>query len=154
MSSHPPFGYRAVPDPVTGRGVVLDVDPAQAACIRAMFGLLVRDRIPITQAAAALNTAGHRSASGAKWTQQTLSRWARGHGPLTASGVWSWNDITVAIPPILTPAELTGYARQHLAGYKVPRSIDIHDELPRNEAGKLQKRALRDRYWQDTGRSI
>lgn len=39
VSSRPPFGYRAVPDPVTGRGVVLDVDPAQAACIRAMFGL-------------------------------------------------------------------------------------------------------------------
>jgi len=51
-------------------------------------------------------------------------------------------------------AELTSYAREHLAGYKVPRSIDIHPELPRNEAGKLQKRTLRDRYWQDTGRSI
>jgi site-specific DNA recombinase len=107
VSSSPPFGYRAVPDPVAGRGVVLDLDPTQAACIRAMFQLLVRERIPVTQAAAALNQAGHRSASGAKWTQQTLSRWARGHGPVTASGAWAWNGITVAIPPILTTHELT-----------------------------------------------
>ena len=51
-------------------------------------------------------------------------------------------------------AELVQYTRSHLAGYKAPRSIDVHPELPRNEAGKLQKRQLRDRYWKDTGRSI
>lgn len=65
VSSSPPFGYRTVPDLASGRGVVLDIDPAQASCIRAMFELLVRDRVPVTLAAAALNAAGHRSASGA-----------------------------------------------------------------------------------------
>ena len=40
-----------------------------------------------------------------------------------------------------------GFAREQLAGYKVPRSIDFIDELPRLPTGKLYKRLLRDRYW-------
>ena len=44
-------------------------------------------------------------------------------------------------------AELIAYSRQHLAGYKVPRSIDFEEELPRLPTGKLYKRLLRDRYW-------
>ena len=42
---------------------------------------------------------------------------------------------------------LTEYARGHLAGYKVPRSFDFVDELPRLPTGKLYKRLLRDKYW-------
>jgi long-chain acyl-CoA synthetase len=51
-------------------------------------------------------------------------------------------------------AEITAHAREHLAGYKVPRSIDWEDELPRHPTGKLYTRLLRDRYWQDRGASI
>ncbi len=43
--------------------------------------------------------------------------------------------------------ELTTFARQHLAGYKVPRSIDFMVELPRLPTGKLYKKVLRDPYW-------
>ena len=43
--------------------------------------------------------------------------------------------------------DLTAYAREHLAHYKVPRSVDFEAELPRLETGKLYKRLLRDRYW-------
>ena len=43
-------------------------------------------------------------------------------------------------------AELQAYARQKLAGYKVPRSFDFMDQLPRLPTGKLYKRSLRDRY--------
>jgi fatty-acyl-CoA synthase len=46
-------------------------------------------------------------------------------------------------------AELEAFARQHLAGFKVPRSFDFMDELPRLPTGKLYKRVLRDRYWKD-----
>ena len=42
--------------------------------------------------------------------------------------------------------ELTAYARERLAGFKVPRSIDFEAELPRLPTGKLYKRILRDRY--------
>jgi fatty-acyl-CoA synthase len=44
-------------------------------------------------------------------------------------------------------AELEAFAREHLGRFKVPRSIDFVDELPRDPAGKLFKRKLRDPYW-------
>ena len=43
--------------------------------------------------------------------------------------------------------ELIGFAREHIAAYKCPRSIDFEDELPRLPTGKLYKRLLKDRYW-------
>ncbi len=44
-------------------------------------------------------------------------------------------------------AELQAFARQHLAGYKIPRTIDFMAELPRLPTGKLYKKVLRDPYW-------
>ena len=52
------------------------------------------------------------------------------------------------------PASVLAYAREHLAGYKVPRSVDVIDELPRLPTGKLYKRLLRDRYWGRDGSKI
>ena len=43
--------------------------------------------------------------------------------------------------------ELKNWARDHLASFKVPRSFDFMDELPRLPTGKLYKRLLRDSYW-------
>ncbi|HVY08943.1 MAG TPA: AMP-binding protein [Mycobacteriales bacterium] len=43
-------------------------------------------------------------------------------------------------------AELIEYARERMAGYKVPRSVDFADRLPREDNGKLYKRKLRDTY--------
>jgi long-chain acyl-CoA synthetase len=51
-------------------------------------------------------------------------------------------------------AELIAYVREHLAGYKAPRSIDFEAQLPRHPTGKLYKRLLRDKYWEGTGRTI
>jgi long-chain acyl-CoA synthetase len=51
-------------------------------------------------------------------------------------------------------AELIAFAREHLAGYKVPRSIDFEAQLPRHTTGKLYTRLLRDRYWKGKERSI
>ena len=53
-----------------------------------------------------------------------------------------------------TEAEVVAHCRAHLAGYKCPRSFEVHDELPRSEAGKLLKRSLRDPWWADSDRSI
>jgi long-chain acyl-CoA synthetase len=41
---------------------------------------------------------------------------------------------------------LREHCRAHLAGYKCPRGIDFAEALPRNEAGKLQRHKLRERY--------
>jgi long-chain acyl-CoA synthetase len=50
--------------------------------------------------------------------------------------------------------ELTSFARERLAGYKVPRTFDVVEQMPRSEAGKLLKRQLRAPYWAGSGRSI
>jgi long-chain acyl-CoA synthetase len=52
------------------------------------------------------------------------------------------------------PDAVLAYAREHLAGYKVPRSVDLIDEMPRLPTGKLYKRLLRDRYWGRDGSKI
>ena len=51
-------------------------------------------------------------------------------------------------------AELIDYARERIAGYKVPRSIDFVAALPRNPAGKILKRELRKPYWQGRERQV
>ena len=51
-------------------------------------------------------------------------------------------------------AELIAFAREHIAHYKCPRSVDFEAELPRLPTGKLYKRLLRDRYWGKTGSKI
>ena len=48
-------------------------------------------------------------------------------------------------------AQLLAHARERLAGFKVPRSVDFEDRLPRHPTGKLYTRLLRDRYWPDRG---
>ena len=50
--------------------------------------------------------------------------------------------------------ELIALCRTHLAGYKTPRSVEFRGALPRTETGKLQKRLLRDPYWEGLGRKI
>ena len=50
--------------------------------------------------------------------------------------------------------ELVALCRTHLAGYKAPRTLEFRAALPRTETGKLQKRLLRDPYWEGTGRKI
>jgi acyl-CoA synthetase (AMP-forming)/AMP-acid ligase II len=42
--------------------------------------------------------------------------------------------------------ELVAFARERLAGYKLPRSIEFVDDLPRTATGKVLKRELRDRH--------
>jgi long-chain acyl-CoA synthetase len=42
--------------------------------------------------------------------------------------------------------ELIAFARERLAGYKLPRSIEFVDTLPRTPSGKVLKRELRERF--------
>jgi long-chain acyl-CoA synthetase len=44
------------------------------------------------------------------------------------------------------PADLIAFARERLAGYKLPRSVDFVSELPRTPSGKVVKHELRTRY--------
>jgi len=59
-----------------------------------------------------------------------------------------------ASPGDALAATLIAHCREHLAGYKAPRSIDFVESMPRHPTGKLYKRLLRDPYWRDSGRRI
>jgi long-chain acyl-CoA synthetase len=47
------------------------------------------------------------------------------------------------------PEQLIAFARERLAGYKLPRSVEFVDDLPRTPSGKVLKRELRARYVAD-----
>ncbi len=68
------------------------------------------------------------------------------HAALTLRHGHVWSDALAD--------DLTSFCRERLAGYKVPRSFEVHEDLPRSEAGKLSKRTLREPHWADHDRSI
>lgn len=45
--------------------------------------------------------------------------------------------------------ELIAFAREHLAHFKAPRTIDFDEQLPRHDTGKIYRRLVRDRYWKE-----
>jgi len=54
----------------------------------------------------------------------------------------------------LSADELIMFARSHIAGYKVPKSVEFIAELPRNGTGKLMKHVLREPYWAGRERQV
>ncbi|MDX5393506.1 MAG: AMP-binding protein [Pseudomonadota bacterium] len=50
--------------------------------------------------------------------------------------------------------EILGFARQALPGFKVPRGLDFVEDLPRSEAGKIQRNKVRAPYWEGRARQI
>ncbi|HTT00170.1 MAG TPA: AMP-binding protein [Streptosporangiaceae bacterium] len=51
----------------------------------------------------------------------------------------------------LSAEDLVAFSREHLASYKIPRSVEFVDELPRTGSGKVLKRVLRAPYWAAEG---
>jgi long-chain acyl-CoA synthetase len=67
--------------------------------------------------------------------------------------------VVVTLHPGQEPSETLGadilaFAKQRLAGFKIPRSIDFVDELPRSPAGKIQRGKVRAPYWAGRARQI
>ena len=50
--------------------------------------------------------------------------------------------------------EILAFARASLPGFKVPKSLDFVAELPRSEAGKIQRNKVRAPYWEGRARQI
>ena len=62
-----------------------------------------------------------------------------------------WGEAVKAIVVLrpgqqVTAEEIIVHARQRIAGYKVPKSVDFVDALPRNASGKVLRRTLRDEW--------
>ena len=53
------------------------------------------------------------------------------------------------------PAEIIDFCREHIAGYKVPKGIDLQTEpLPKSGPGKVLKRELRAPFWDGKDRAV
>ena len=50
--------------------------------------------------------------------------------------------------------EIIAFARERIAHYKCPTSVDFIAELPRNASGKVLKRELREKFWEGHTRKI
>ncbi|QPC99524.1 fatty acid--CoA ligase [Qipengyuania soli] len=52
------------------------------------------------------------------------------------------------------PNDIIAFTRERLAGFKVPKSIDVIDVMPRNASGKILRRELRAPYWEGRDRQV
>jgi acyl-CoA synthetase (AMP-forming)/AMP-acid ligase II len=53
-----------------------------------------------------------------------------------------------------TSQEIIDVASENLASYQKPKTVDFIDSLPKAPTGKILKRTLREKYWQDEDRKV
>jgi fatty-acyl-CoA synthase len=63
-----------------------------------------------------------------------------------------WGEVPLALVALrpgqtATAEELFDFCRGRLAGFKVPKTIEFRDVLPKGGTGKILKRELREPYW-------
>ncbi|MEM6637664.1 MAG: AMP-binding protein [Pseudomonadota bacterium] len=67
-------------------------------------------------------------------------------------------SIAAVVEPVedrgLNADELTAFLKSKIATYMVPRHIEERRSFPRDEAGKVKKRELRARFWENAKRAI
>lgn len=67
-----------------------------------------------------------------------------------------WGEAVKAVVSLegeASESDLISFARERLAGYKCPKTVDIVDELPRNPTGKILKKDLRKPHWEGRDRA-
>ena len=70
---------------------------------------------------------------------------------------WGESVLAVVAPQpdaTIDPDELRAFCREHLAGYKCPKQVEIREALPRSATGKILKAPLRAPYWEGHDRKI
>ncbi len=70
-----------------------------------------------------------------------------------------WGEVPKALivlkpGEIISEAEILAYGRQHLAHFKVPKSVEFRENLPKGGTGKILKRELRAPYWQSYTKKV
>ncbi|MGD9038741.1 MAG: long-chain-fatty-acid--CoA ligase [Desulfobacteraceae bacterium] len=62
--------------------------------------------------------------------------------------------VSLSVGKSATGEDLIAFCRDHIASYKKPKSVDFVDALPKNNYGKILKRELRAKYWEDKERKV
>jgi acyl-CoA synthetase (AMP-forming)/AMP-acid ligase II len=70
-----------------------------------------------------------------------------------------WGEAVKAVVVLKPGAEpdadsIIGFARERIAAYKCPKTVDFIAELPRNPSGKILKRELREPFWAGYDRKV
>src|SRR5215204_1209072 len=70
-----------------------------------------------------------------------------------------WGEMVTALIVVaegeqVTEEELIAHCRGKIAGYKIPKRVEIRDELARTATGKIQKFKLRESFWKDSERQV
>ena len=70
-----------------------------------------------------------------------------------------WGERIVAIVVKKEGADITGegliaYSKENMSAYKVPKTIEFRDSIPKTPYGKYDKKAVRAEYWKGQGRNI
>jgi fatty-acyl-CoA synthase len=70
-----------------------------------------------------------------------------------------WGEIAKAVVTLkagcpASEAEIMEHCRKHLAGFKIPKSIEFADALPKGGTGKILKKILREKYWAGHARRV
>ncbi|MDR9382485.1 MAG: AMP-binding protein, partial [Natronomonas sp.] len=62
--------------------------------------------------------------------------------------------VVVPADTTIDRADLESFCAERLADYERPKSFDVVDELPTTPYGKLDKKRLREPYWEDQSREV
>jgi long-chain acyl-CoA synthetase len=62
--------------------------------------------------------------------------------------------VQLAPAATLTSEDVRTWLRERISSYKVPRVVALHEQLPREDTGKIFKRRLRDPYWAGRTRRV
>jgi acyl-CoA synthetase (AMP-forming)/AMP-acid ligase II len=70
---------------------------------------------------------------------------------------WGETVKAVCVPKpgaAIDPDSIISWSRERIAGFKVPKSVDVIDALPRNASGKILRKDLRAPYWEGRERQV
>jgi len=70
-----------------------------------------------------------------------------------------WGEVAKAVITLragcqASDAEIIEHCRKHLGGFKIPKSIEFTDALPKGGTGKILKKVLREKYWAGQERRV
>ncbi len=70
-----------------------------------------------------------------------------------------WGEVAKAVVTLKAgcqagEAEIMDHCRKHLAGFKIPKTVELADALPKGGTGKILKKVLREKYWAGQERRV